>query len=202
MLIFHFVIRKYLCSLHDPSLTINVIENNSYERTLGSFCYSVGDDLSQNALHLLTLDLLRFHQVGEKLLSGINGLSRGQKYQLEVAGLVEFPPGLLVLDLEDAIVDVAAGFFVDDAANPAKMFHKVLGALVGIILGVGHGVVGERVDDGDSGVLNRPPLTVVLSMAKENIMSNQILAQRDIPTCLFSNIITHLPTLHFFSCSS
>ena len=69
------------------------------------------------------------------------------------------------------------------------MLHEVLGALVGVFLGVGHGVVGERVDDGDPGVLNRPPLTVVLSMAKENIMSNQILAQRDIPICSFSNII-------------
>ena len=51
------------------------------------------------------------------------------------------------------------------------MLHEVLGALVGVVLGVGHGVVGERVDDGDPGVLNRPPLTVDLSMAKENIMS-------------------------------
>ena len=160
---------------------------------------TISRKMPSTSSRLISFDFIRWGKISSAASMVWVG---GQKYQLKVAGLVEFPPGLLVLDLEDAIVDVAAGLFADDAANPAKMLHEVLGALVGVVLRVGHGVVGKRVDDGDSGVLNRPPLTVVLSMVKENIMSNQILAQRDIPTCLFSNIITHLPTLHFFSCSS
>ena len=103
MLIFRFASRKCSCSLHGPSLTINVIENYSYERRLTSFCDSVGGDLTQNALHLLAFDLLRLHQVGEKLLSGIDGLARGKstssRLQAWLSSLLVFSSWILRMRL-------------------------------------------------------------------------------------------------------
>ena len=62
--------------------------------------------------------------------------------------MVQFSSASLVLDLDDAVVDVVAHFLADDAVDSFEMFHELFGALVGIVFGVGHGVVGERVDDG------------------------------------------------------
>lgn len=103
MLIIRFSSHKCLCSWHDPSLTIYVIENNSYERTLASFCYSVSGNLPQNALHLITLDLFRLHQVGEKLLSGVDGLGRGRstssRLQAWLSSLLVFSSWILRMRL-------------------------------------------------------------------------------------------------------
>ena len=67
--------------------------------------------------------------------------------------MVQFSSAPLVLDLDDAVVDVVAHFLADDTAYSFEMFHELFSALVGIFFGVGHGVVGERVDDGYFGEL-------------------------------------------------
>ena len=48
------------------------------------------------------------------------------------------------------------------------MFHELFGTLVRIFFGIGHGVIGKGVDDGDFGVLDKLIFTASLSIGLIN----------------------------------
>lgn len=71
----------------------------------------------------------------------------------------------LLLQLEHLRVDLAAGLAGDQvAAHLFEVLDEFLGAEVGVVLAVGHRVVGHGVVDGDAGVLNQKGLTSNLSI--------------------------------------
>lgn len=71
----------------------------------------------------------------------------------------------LLLQFQDLRVDLAAGLAGDQVTTHLlEVLDELLGAEVGVVLAVGHGVVGHGVVDRDAGVLNKKGITSNLSI--------------------------------------
>lgn len=70
----------------------------------------------------------------------------------------------LILQSQHLSINLAADATRDDVSNFLQVFEELLHAIVGVLLAEEHGVVGDGVVDGDTGVLNAPSSTYDLSM--------------------------------------